>query len=262
MRLKWTEEAVKAEAKKYSKRIDFERGSLGAYDAALKKFPHILQLVFGNPSQPYKWSKAKLKAEALKYKSKRAFELGSPSAYRAALAMKLFNEIKFPTGRFFWTEASIRDVAKDYKSKADLLLHKPNVVSAANRKFPNLLNSIYKTRSPASSNDVIYIWQALGEFFNGNPVFKIGVTSSRIGSRRLKECARASGFPLEVVCFVQVWGRASDVEKELLMLGEDPKYLKFDGSTEFRALTDSALSTALKIISTYSAALSRRTCRA
>jgi hypothetical protein len=46
----------------------------------------------------------------------------------------------------------------------------------------------------------------------------------------------------------QVCGKATGVEDRLLLLGDDPQFLGFNGSTEFRALSDAELQQALAVI--------------
>ena len=101
---------------------------------------------------------------------------------------------------------------------------------------------------PLSDNDAIYIWRAVGEYFNGNPVYKIGVTSARLETKRIKQCAAAAGFEFDLICCEPVQGKASELEKKLHILGENPGYTGIDGATEFRALSDSALYAAVSLI--------------
>jgi hypothetical protein len=99
----------------------------------------------------------------------------------------------------------------------------------------------------ASDNDAIYIWRAVGQSFNGHPVYKIGITSSRLGDQRIEQVAKATGFDAEIVVMVQV-ENARHVEEELHTLGHDPQYVGHDGATEFRALSDDDLSLALDFV--------------
>jgi len=98
--------------------------------------------------------------------------------------------------------------------------------------------------NPSSDNDTVYIWKAPGEYFNGKPVYKAGITSERLRDRRILEVNPNA----EIVIIAKVSGRATLVEKELLKLGDNPKYTEGDGRTEYRALSDHELTKALDII--------------
>ena len=58
----------------------------------------------------------------------------------------------------------------------------------------------------------------------------------------------AAGFDFEVICSAKVTGKASRIESRLLALGVSPRYCGFNGASEFRALSPSALTTAVEIV--------------
>ena len=90
-----------------------------------------------------------------------------------------------------------------------------------------------------AADDAVYMWRAANEWFNGKPVYKIGATSWRLGDQRIQEVAKFSGFHASLCFRVQVApGTATEIEAELLAtFGEPVNYEKFNGSSEFRALT-------------------------
>lgn len=75
------------------------------------------------------------------------------------------------------------------------------------------------------------------------------MTSSRLSGARVEQVARAAGFEFELICSVKVFGKASRVEARLLALGVSPRYCGFNGAGEFRALSPSAVTVAIEIIS-------------
>ena len=99
-----------------------------------------------------------------------------------------------------------------------------------------------------SDNDTIYIWKAKDCHHHGKQVYKIGITSARLGDERIKHVARKQGIEAEIITLTYVRGQATDIERRLHNLGEDPKYAGH-GGTEFRALSESELKLALEIIS-------------
>ena len=145
----------------------------------------------------------------------------------------------------FWTEEMVLEEAARCRYR-----HEMNR-SAYNKALALGIVKKLKFEKPPTArcdNDAIYIWRAVGEFFNGNPVFKIGVTSARLGTRRIKECSDKNGFTPEIIICTPVHGKATELEGELHLLGDDPKYVGIDGATEFRALNTSQLDVALRLI--------------
>ena len=95
-----------------------------------------------------------------------------------------------------------------------------------------------------SDNDAVYIWKVVGE----KDVYKIGITSFRLGDKRIRSTAmnNAIGYDLKILKQVE---NALSVEKELLKLGEVcDLFLGNDGGTEFRYLSHKELEKALSMI--------------
>lgn len=98
-------------------------------------------------------------------------------------------------------------------------------------------------------NDSIYIKRLLGETFNGLQIYKVGITSHRLGVARLLQQDRSSKLEHEVILApTKLVGAATDVEKFALTLGVNPRFLPFDGSTEYRAYTEADLQSVLDMI--------------
>jgi hypothetical protein len=99
-----------------------------------------------------------------------------------------------------------------------------------------------------TANDVVYIWRDAG-----TDLHKVGVTSDRIGERRIGICGKHNGMDPRIVFMLKV-DDARAVESKLLELGTDPELdSSIDGFTEFRRLTDAELGQAVSIA--YEAAL-------
>ena len=85
-----------------------------------------------------------------------------------------------------------------------------------------------------SDNDVLYVWEAVGERWNDKPIFKIGVTSKRLGMTRVKQVAYSMGFEYKIH-LLEVVDKARSKEQEILNKLYDIPTLIGNGSTEFRA---------------------------
>jgi hypothetical protein len=99
-----------------------------------------------------------------------------------------------------------------------------------------------------TDNDVVYIWRDAG-----TGLHKVGITSDRIGEKRINLCSSHNDMDPRIVFMLKV-ADARAVESQLLELGTDPQLdSSIDGYTEFRRLTDAELGRAVSIA--YEAAL-------
>lgn len=249
-RRKWSLEELKNEALKYTRRSDFQRHSAGAYSAAIKKYPELLDEIYG---EYFKWKEVDLKYAISKYKSKGELQKASGNLYSITLRRfpHLLDECFVPK-RYKWTEDSIIDAIELCKSRSQFLQQFPGAYRAIERSFQHLRNLLPPPIIDGTDNDAVYIWRAVGQYYKGNAVYKIGITSSKLGISRIKGVSKVSGFEYDVVCCEAVTCSAMKLEKKLHLLGEDPQYSGFNGSSEFRALSDSALYVAISLISEYS----------
>ena len=238
-----SDEAVLAEGRKHSCRSDFEAGSNPAYTHARKR--KLLDILY--PKIRKDWSNDEVVlTEGRLYHSRTEFQKNSGAAYRAARKRKLLDQL-YPSKYGDWSsdEAVIAE-GKLYSSRSAFHRHSLTAFEAASSR--NLLDKIHPINLERTDNDAIYIWRAVDQHYNGNPVYKIGVTSARLGTVRVEQVARAGGFEFELICCEKVQGKATALERKLHILGEDPKFVGFDGCTEFRALSDSALYAAISMI--------------
>lgn len=85
-------------------------------------------------------------------------------------------------------------------------------------------------------NDAFYMKKAEGCYFNGEQIYKVGVTSIRLGDARLRQQERNAKIKhSKVIAPTEVVGSATDIESFALSLGHNPGLTGFDGCTEYRA---------------------------
>jgi hypothetical protein len=96
-------------------------------------------------------------------------------------------------------------------------------------------------------NDTIYIWRVTGALHDGKPVYKIGITSARLGEERIKHVAKKHKVGYEIIIFAKTRVPAMRIEERIKRIGENPGYTG-DGATEFRAWSEMELQRALDII--------------
>ena len=191
------------------------------------------------------WTVDRVTEEAKKFKTRKEFSAGSASAYNAAKKLKLLDTL-FGFVRNQWCEESLRAEALKYSSRIEFYRESGSAYATALRR--GMIDDLFPDRMGGTDNDAIYIWRAVDQFYNGNPVYKIGVTSTRLGTLRIEQVAKESGFDFSTVCCETIRCRANDLEKKLHLLGESPGYVGFNGCTEFRSLSDSALYVAISLI--------------
>lgn len=118
-RKKWTEEKLKAEAKKYNTRGQFKLGSPSAYVIARKS--KILDTICKHmktksTKERNYWTEERILEEALKYQSREEFRKGSSSAYSAAGKLKIKDKVCAHMEKNLWTEERILKEVKKYKT--------------------------------------------------------------------------------------------------------------------------------------------------
>jgi hypothetical protein len=249
----WTDEEILKEALQYTKVIDWRTSSPKSYDAAIRR--NLTAKASAHMDRAARsWTDDEIIADAKQFKTRSEWERCSP-AYQMGLKRKLMDVacahmekgVKKP---HLWTKENILADAGRFYTRAEWRMEKNGAYSAAHKTGVMEEACAHMPISPrASSADVIYIWRAVGEDFNGKQVYKIGLTSTRVKDWRIKKCSRSSGFEADIVLFAEVGpGMAYSIEDEVLKIGTHPEYSGFDGCTEFRALSEDELNKAISLI--------------
>ncbi len=252
---KWNLESIKAQSNRFKTKSEWQKCHYASYVAAQKM--GLIDLCSAHtvpaPRSDRIWTREALLKDALKYPNKVEWAKNNKAAIKAARQYGHYQEcvshmvaLKRPNGH--WNYDTAKSSAAAFNSRKEWETNCSGAYCWAQEK--GLIDELctHMEFKPPSENNVIYIWKAERELFNGESVYKIGMTSARLGKRRIKKVEKDSKFKATVIALVQVSGRATLVERKLLALGQDPKYMAFDGSTEFRALSDEQLQQALDIL--------------
>jgi hypothetical protein len=132
MKLKWTFEELAEEAKKYKTRIEFQKNSCGAYQAARKR--KILNKICSHMEfLCYPWTDEELAQEALKYDTRSEFVKNSNGAYHAAHKRKILDKIcsHMEDVHHYWTNEELAEEAKKYKTKTEFRKNSSKAYDAA-----------------------------------------------------------------------------------------------------------------------------------
>jgi hypothetical protein len=252
----WTLDRLQAEALKYSTRQEFQQKSGAAYKAAGEQkcrdqiCSHMSQV-----KQPKGyWTLENLKTEALKYDNKVDFRTHSNPAFLTASRKKLLDQIcshmepgKRPNGYWLIKENCAAEALK-YTNRRAFSIDNSSAYHGADTN--GWLEEIcaHMDFNPSSDSDAVYIWRAIGHEYNKLPVYKFGTTSARLNDRRISEVAKSANMEFEIVLLTEVAVHSAELEVELLKLGANPKYSGFNGASEFRALTEVELQSAIDLI--------------
>jgi hypothetical protein len=248
--ISWTDEMLAAEAEKYETRGAFAEGNSGAYSTARKR--GILNAICGHmEAQSTCWTDEMLGAEAAKYETRKAFKKGNSGAYSTARKRGILDAIcgHMEVQRIHWTYEMLAAEAEKYETRK--AFEKGNAGAYNTARKRGILDAICEhmvAGYTAGDNDAIYIWRAVGHRHNGKDVYKIGVTSTRLGDQRIQTVANVIDTEADIVILKAVEGRATDVERELHKVGDDPQYVGMDGATEFRAMDEDELAQAVALV--------------
>lgn len=250
LRKSWSFKLVQSEALMYQYKKDFRKNSLDAYTWAHKN--KVIDIVCSHMKSGYTdLTVQKAKEEALKYKTKKDFENGSPRVYFYAHGKKIIDEIcsHMDSGRGIWNLELTRQEALKYELRKDFERDSCGAYCFAYRN--GYLDEVcsHMMDNVKTDNDVIYIWKALSlGKWNDKDIYKIGKTSARLGKERIYFVANQANIQVEIVLIEKVNCKASDLETEILRMGEKINLSGFNGASDFRAFSRNDLKIALEII--------------
>ena len=200
------------------------------------------------PTKIRRWTYEEIALEARKYTSRRAFEKGSHSAYRASHRSGIIDDVcaHMDFQRIYWTDEMLCDEAKKFQTRG-----KFQKGSASAYRSAYLQGLLDKTCSHMQSgrvggdNNMVYIWQV-----GSLPIYKVGVTSARLGSLRMDQVADVLGFKPNLIKLHKTKkGEARAIEAHLLEIGNQLNWEQpFNGHTEFRRWTSKHLEEALSLL--------------
>jgi hypothetical protein len=135
--MRWTREAVFADAAKYGAKSEWKRASASAYKKARKagwlEEATAHMKILWSP----KWNLESLRAEAAKYKTRNEWLQKSPSSYGAAAKMGIAEDVtahmEWISHRNKWTEDAIKLESGKYKSRSEWCQNSPGSYEAAIR---------------------------------------------------------------------------------------------------------------------------------
>ena len=269
--VKLTMEEIVERAKGCRSRKEFKSKHDHAYRLALKS--GLIESLYPKkqkPIKPPKQSKPvkirvrrritrEMVIDAASEFSKRShFENSDATLYNYAAKHNLL-DILFPMERMT-AESFIRDLVLVHGDRYDYthvkfsnLGSKIKIICAQHGAFWKRAGAHLKGKGcpicEGFDNNCFYIKLAESCFFNGEKVYKVGITSWRLGLDRLNRQSAASGMPHKIILPpTPLIGAATDIERFALSIGHNPKFSGFDGASEYRAYSDEQLGNILSMV--------------
>lgn len=245
--LKWTPDAVRAEAAKHPHAKSFVAQARGAYNAARRYgiYQEVSQNWERAPSSKAvwygKWTPERVRSVAPLFSSRVEFQERCRGGYQAARRFGIVDEVCAHMFRRTqkWHPDTIAAEAAKYDNRLAFARQSAGAYAAA--RALGIVDQVcaHMALNLIADNNVIYIWRANGsEKDCGLAVYKIGTTSERLGDKRIHECAAAFGFEADIVSKHFVGLRATLIENFLLaMFPRQPRLPTLNGYSEFRLLS-------------------------
>jgi hypothetical protein len=235
---KWDKDSIRQIAKAFSSRSEFAAKNKPAYEAArlFRMLPELFGLKLNQ------WDKQLIKQESTKYKTRTEFAKASSSAYNAARRLKIIDQL-YPSLLKSWTEDEVRKIAKTCSNKKDLKRKCATAYNAALRL--NIIDDLFENQPQVAERDCVYLWSVKDE----PGLYKVGITSHKMGEYRINQVAKESRFLPQLVFLVKVgYENAKTIERRMKQLGTPYKFSKkFYGHSEFRYMSPSEVAECVKL---------------
>jgi hypothetical protein len=137
--IKWTEDTVRKEAKKYNSKTEFQIGSRGAYTASIR-LGIINDLGFVNKYKS--WDEESIRQEAKKYNTRTEFAKGNISAYTASIRLGIINDLGFKVVGNLYKRMIYAFIFKENNAVYVGLTYNENVRSKQHLKIDNVGNKV------------------------------------------------------------------------------------------------------------------------
>lgn len=245
----WTVEKALQESKRFETRKEFRIKEPSAYAYLVKKKASYL-LSFNYELKRHSLSDWDVLCALKSSKSRSEFRSKRPREYSAYCKRdhlkRLGADSHLPKSKTSkkWNHQNVKILAKRYKSISVFAKENSGAYSYAYENGIVKDISMHMDR-PKSNFNVCYMW--IADVIDERFIVKVGVTSKRLGMRRIKYVSLKSGYtPLE--SWSKETNNALKIESKLKGLGVSAKLGGFSGSSEFFIYTKNELETAKEIL--------------
>lgn len=249
----WNLDRCKEEALKYTQRSKFEKGCGSAYMTSMKN--GWLDIVCSHMISPQKksghWTVERCIAEAKKYSTASEFMNGSSGAYDASVRLGVYTEcsahMKSPQKpKKYWSKKKCLLEAMKFSCRSDFAKSSAYAYQKC-IAFGCLEDACRHMDRPKSDSNIFYIWKTSHFSSDGVPVYKIGVTSKRLGMKRINHCKGSLSSKNAEVIIYKEDENSRNIEAQVKEIGSAWGKIKGNGYTELRVMDDADLKKALNI---------------
>lgn len=244
----WTIKKALAESEKFKTRKDFRILSNSAYQYLMRKnSTHLMS--FDTEIKRHRLSDFDVICAIKSCKSRDDMRKRFPGEYSAAFKRAHINVLfigHFGRGKTskYWDREKVISTAKNYLTRSEFYRENTGAYAYA-AKNGMLDQACAHMETLASDYDSIYMWCA-----NEIDIYKIGVTSQRLGEWRIDNVAKKSGFNPSGIIIAKS-KNALEAEKILMKIGLSAGFSGFDGSSEFRVFSAVEYQKAYEVIYDY-----------
>ena len=225
----WNADLAMAEAKKYTNRMLFQKGSSGCVKWLQRH--GLFEKACAHMEPQFRWTFDLVKVEAEKYSSRSEFHAANPSAAQWATRNKRMDEL-FNHKLTLWDLESVSSEALKYNNREAFRQGAQGAAQWAARNGVFDAICAHMELAGKCDYDCVYIWKPAGF----EDLYKIGVTSKRLGTKRIEHVSGNYGFDVELL-YIKTCSDALRKEKEMLSFGKPAKMRRdYDGFSEFRYL--------------------------
>lgn len=238
---KWAYDTVKKAALSCTTKSEFSEKFSGAKKWAIRN--GCYDDVCAHMRERFLWNIDLVKAEASKFESRSEFHEGNVSAALWALRNGVMDDL-FPHKLTMWDLESVSKEALKYSHREEFRLGCSGAAQWAARNGLWEVVCSHMDLAGKCDYDCIYIWKPSGF----QDLYKIGITSKRLGVARIEYVSRSFGFEVDLL-YIKGTDNALKKEKEMLLLGTPAKMNKsLNGFSEFRHLTHNQFRDCLRIM--------------
>lgn len=237
----WDKQSSFAEAEKYDTRYSFQKNSPGC--VKWLKRNGLFEDACDHMTPQFRWTADLIEEEAAKFSSRHEFHARNSSAAQWAVRNKHMDKL-FPHKLTLWDFESVAEEALKFNCREEFRVGAAGAVQWAVRNGVWDTVCAHMDLASRSDYDCVYIWKPEGF----GDLYKIGVTSKRLGTKRIEYVSGNYGMQVELL-YLRHTSNALKKEKEMLSLGKPASVNKnFDGFSEFRHLTNGQFLECLRIM--------------
>lgn len=252
--ISWTKKLCMESALQYNTRGAWQIGDQRAYMAArtknwLEECCEHMDIVL------ISWTKDLCMESALQYNTRSEWRAGDNKAYLTAHRKGWVEECcEHMDGKPYkkWSKELCMESALQYNTRGEWQVRDKNAYMAAYKNDWAEECCAHMEEGLQGDYDTVYLWYT-GESLYGKKLYKFGATSERLGDWRINAVAKLAGYIPEILFIQPVTVKAYELERVVKKMGTSPKFVGFNGATEFRCFTNEEVDQIMELVMAHAA---------